>query len=90
MYKTMYHIQKLLALQSIDLQVGRRGPVSPLVDLFCDHCPAEWTALLPVEPQSNAFVTEYMLQKGSQKINKKQLDMNMKTCSVFQYMNRGK
>lgn len=39
----------------------RRGSISPLVDLLCDDCAAEGAALLPVEPQSDAFVTEYVL-----------------------------
>lgn len=42
----------------------RRGSISPLVDLLCDDCAAEGAALLPVEPQSDAFVTEYVLRRS--------------------------
>lgn len=45
----------------------RRGSISPLVDLLCDDCAAEGAALLPVEPHSDAFVTEYVLHSGEVK-----------------------
>lgn len=47
--------------QSINLQVWRCCSVPPFVDLLCDHSAAERTALLPVEPQRDAFITEYVL-----------------------------
>ena len=46
---------------SVDLKVGRGGSVSPLVHLVRDGCSAQRTRLLPVEPQSDALVTENML-----------------------------
>lgn len=46
---------------SIDLEVRCGGPVPPLVDLVCDGRAAEWTHLLPVEPESNALVTKNVL-----------------------------
>lgn len=46
---------------SVNLQVWGRGAVPPLVDLFCDDGAAEGAAFLPVKPQSDALVTEYML-----------------------------
>ena len=46
---------------SVDLQVGWGGPVSPLVHLVSDGCSTQRTRLLPVEPQSDALVTENML-----------------------------
>lgn len=46
---------------SVDLQVGRRGPVPPLVHLVCDERAAQRAALLLVEPQSDALVAEDVL-----------------------------
>ena len=62
-----------LVIQSIDLQVGRCGTVPPFVDLLSDDCPTEGTALLTVKPQSDAFITEYMLESrdGSHELVKK-------------------
>lgn len=39
----------------------RCGSVPPLVNLLRDHGAAERAALLPVKPQSDAFITEYVL-----------------------------
>lgn len=47
--------------ESVDLQVGRRGPIPPLVHLVCDERAAERAALLLVEPQSDALVAEDVL-----------------------------
>lgn len=47
---------------SVDLQVRGRGSVSPFVDLLGDHRAAQRAALLPVEPQGDALVAEYVLR----------------------------
>ena len=53
---------RVLAEESIDLQVRGGGAVPPLVHLLCDDGAAQRAALLPVEPQRDALVTEHMLQ----------------------------
>lgn len=56
-----YALHPKALYQSINLQMWRCGSVPPFVNLLCDHGAAERAALLPVEPQSDAFVTEYVL-----------------------------
>lgn len=52
---------------SVNLQVWRSGSVPPLVHLLCDDGATQRAALLPVEPQGDAFVAEYVLgrQRGT-------------------------
>lgn len=60
-YNTPHADSRCCCCGSVHLQVRRRGPVPPLVHLVCDDCAAERAALLLVEPQSDALVTEDVL-----------------------------
>lgn len=50
------------------------GSVSPFVDLLCDRSAAQRAALLPVKPESDALVTEYVLhdRKSSRQLAMRQ------------------
>lgn len=60
-YSTLY-MESCVKDSSINLEMGRGGPVFPAPQALGDGGAAQWTRPLPVKPQTQTVLTEHVLQ----------------------------